>query len=471
MKCFRPLVATITVVLLVVLTGCRAVGPDYETVEWNDPHFDDLPDHAGTPISLKEVASWWQVFDDPVLTNLVESALANNLTLAASLAQVREARARLGVSRAGLLPDVDASGAMSRYRNSDNAGYPSDGNTYQAGFDARWELDIFGRKRRSIEASQADFEASCATFENLWVVVAAETANAYVEYQELQKRLEVAESNLGLQSDTMEIISSRAKAGISDDLAVEQARYNLERTRATIPRIRNGMDQALNALAVLTGVMPGELQVKIGDPEKVLSAPIRTVKGIPAVALRKRPDVRAAERRLAARCASIGIAKADLYPTFALGGSIGLESLDSGTFLEGGSHFYSFGPSVNWPIFHGGSIRANIEIQEALHEQAFINYEATVLNAVKELRNMLSAYVHEYDRLEALQKATQSARDAVDIAQDKYRQGLSDFNSVLDAQRSLLTYEDLVVLSRGAITRDLIGIYKALGGGWQSLGE
>ena len=465
MKIFRPLFLTLIAAVICMLAGCRAVGPDYEAAEWRDPRFDDLSDHEGTQISLEEVASWWHVFDDPVLANLVESALANNLTLAASLAQVREARARLGVSRAGLLPNVDASGAMSRYQNSDNAGLPGDGNTYRAGFDARWELDVFGRTRRSIEAAQADFEASCATFENVWVVVAAETANAYVEYQELQKRLEVAESNLELQSNTLEILSSRAKAGIGDDLAVEQARYNLERTRATIPGILNGMDQALNALAVLTGTMPGELRVEMGNPEKVLSAPIRTVKGIPAVALRKRPDVRAAERRLAARCASIGVAEADLYPTFALGGSIGLESLDSGTFFEGGSHYYSLGPSVSWPIFHGGSIRANIEIQKALHEQAFINYEATVLDSVKELRNMLSAYVHEYDRLDALQKAAQAARDAVDIAQDKYRQGLSDFNSVLDAQRSLLTYEELVVLSRGAIARDLIGIYKALGGG------
>ncbi len=456
---------------ILILAGCKAVGPDYEAVEWREPDLSDLKTHEGDEISANEVALWWHVFNDPVLTKLVESALTNNLTLASSLAQVREARARLGVSRAGLLPDVDASCAMNRYKNSDNAGYPSDGNNYSAGFDARWELDIFGRTRRSIEAAQADFEASCATFENVWVVVAAETANAYVQYQELQKRLEVAESNLKLQSDTLEILSSRAKAGIGDDLAVEQARYNLERTRATIPGFHNGMEQALNALAVLTDVMPGELQVEMGDPEKVLSAPVRTVTGIPAVALRKRPDIRAAERRLAARCASIGVAEADLYPTFALGGSVGLESLDSGTFLEGGSHYYSLGPSISWPIFHGGSIRANVEIQKALHEQAFINYEATVLDAVAELRNMLSAYVHEYDRLDALQKAAKAARDAVDIAQDKYRQGLSDFNSVLDAQRSLLTYEEMVVLSRGAIARDLIGIYKALGGGWQSLGE
>ena len=470
MKIFFPFAAVLSAfALLLVLSGCKAVGPDYEGVAWNDPRVDDLHDHEGSEITLQEVATWWRVFDDPVLTNLVESALMNNLTLADSLAQVREARARLSVSRAGLLPAVDAVGAYNRFRNSDNAGLPGNGDNYRAGFDASWELDIFGRRRRSAEAAQADFEAACATYENVWVVVAAETANAYVEYQELRKRLHVAQSNLELQQDTLEILSSRAKAGIGDDLAVEQARYNMERTRATIPGIRSGMDQALNALAVLTGVMPGELKFAVASPDKVLSVPVRTLTGIPASALRKRPDVRAAERRLAARCASIGVAEADLYPTFALNGSIGLDSLNSGDFLDSDSRFYSWGPSVTWPIFSGGSIRANIEVQKAVHEQAFLNYEKTVLDAVAELRNNLSDYVYEYERLESLQKAAQAARDAVDIAQDKYHQGLSDFNSVLDAQRSLLTYEELVVVSRGRIARDLIGIYKALGGGWQTL--
>jgi len=454
---------------VLVLAGCKAVGPDYEAPLWKAPDLSDLKTHEGSVIEPAEVALWWRVFDDPVLTNLVEKALCNNLTLADSLAQIREARARLGVSEAGLLPEVDAGGSYQRFRNSDNAGISGDGDHYQAGFDARWELDLFGRRRRSVEAAQAAFEASCATFEHVWVVVAAETARSYVQYQEFQKRIEVAESNLELQRDTLEILVSRARSGLSDELAVEQARYNLERTRATLPGLHSGSEQALNALAVLTGVMPGELDVVIDRNSKVLSAPLRTVTGIPASALRKRPDIRAAERALAARCAEIGVAEADLYPTFALGGSIGLESLDSVDFLKSGSRFYSLGPSVSWPLFRGGSIRANIEIKKALHEQAFISYEATVLDAVAELRNVMSAYVREYERLDALQKAAQAARNAVAIAQDKYRQGLADFNGVLDAQRSLLTFEELVVISQGLTSRDLIGIYKALGGGWEPL--
>ena len=470
MKC-KSFISGAFAAIVLLMAGCIAVGPDYEGVEWREPDLSDLRGLDGAEITMQEVARWWRVFDDPVLTNLVERALGNNLTLADALAQVREARARLGVSRAGLLPEVDASGAWQRFRNSDNAGVPGDGDNYRAGFDARWELDLFGRTRRSIEAARADFEAACATYENVWVVVAAETAGAYVDFQELSKRLEVAGNNLRLQKDTLEILTSRAQAGIGDDLAVEQARYNMERTRATIPGIRSGMERTLNALAVLTGEMPGELKLEMGNPEKVLSAPVRTITGIPAAALRKRPDVRAAERRLAARCASIGVAEADLYPTFALNGSIGLESLNSGDFLDAGSRFYSWGPSVRWPVFSGGSIRANIEVRKAQHEQAFLDYEATVLDAVAELRNVMSAYVNEYERLDSLTKAAEAARNAVEISRDRYRQGLTDFNSVLDAQRSLLTYEELMVVSRSLIAKDLIGIYKALGGGWRPLEE
>jgi len=454
---------------VLALAGCKAVGPDYKRPEWKEPVLNDLKTHQGTEITVNEVALWWKVFDDPVLTNLVEQALCNNLSLADSVSRIREARARLGISKAGLLPEVDASGAYNRYRYSDNAGFPGDGDHYQVGFDARWELDIFGRRRRSVESAQAAFESSCATFEHLWVVVAAETAVSYAKYQELQKRLEVAQRNLSIQQDTFEIVESRAKSGIGDELAVEQAKYNLERTRATIPGLHSSSDQALNALAVLTGVMPGELKFKIVSTDKMLSAPIRTLSGIPAEALRKRPDIRAAERELAARCAEIGVSEADLYPSFALGGSIGLESLELADLAAGESHFFSFGPSISWPVFRAGSIRANIEVQKALHEQAFIHYESTVLDAVAELRNVMSAYVREYERLEALDNAADAARNAVAVSQDLYKQGLTDFNSVLDAQRSLLSFEELVVISQGLIAKDLIGIYKALGGGWQPL--
>jgi NodT family efflux transporter outer membrane factor (OMF) lipoprotein len=452
--------------VLLIIAGCKAVGPDYDGVRWRAPILDDLPDQSGDSVTMREVVQWWQVFDDSELIILVEQALTNNLTLAGALSQLREARARLGISHAGLLPEIDVNGAWNRFRRSDNAGMPGKDNNYRAGFDARWEIDIFGRRRRSIEAAQADFEAACATYENVWVVVAAETANAYLTFQELRKRLDVARSNLDIQEGTLDILKSRAEAGIGDRLAVEQARYNMEQTKASIPALQSGITEALNALAVLVGVMPGKLALEHTNHEKILTAPLKTLVDIPADALRKRPDIRAAERRLAARCASIGVAEADLYPTFALGGSLGLEALNSGDFLDPSSRFYSWGPTIIWPVFSGGSIRANIEMQKARYDQAFFDYEKSVLSAAAELRDKLSAYVYEYQRLKALREATDAAREAVEISQDQYRQGLADFTSVLDAQRSLLSFEELVVVSRATIARNLIGVYKALGGGW-----
>ena len=458
--------ASIVIVLLTLLAGCKAVGPDYEKPQATDPAA-PLPQMiAGEVVSTAEVAAWWTVFGDPVLTNLVTRALEGNLTIRGAVAKVREARARLGISRAGLLPEVDASGAYQRFRNSDNAGAPGDGDFYKAGFDASWELDVFGRRRREVEAAQAAFDAEAATLENVWVSLAAETASTYVELQTLRQRLAVAQTNLTFQVQTLELVAARAKAGLGDLLAVEQARYNLERTRATIPGLQSQEEAAFNALAVLTGVMPGELAAELSGPAPIPSAAPRILAGIPSDLLRRRPDVRAAERRLAAQTARIGEAEADLYPTFRLSGSVGLESFDERSFIESSSRFFGIGPGIVWPVFRGGSIRANIEVQNALQEQALAAYEQAVLEAVRELRDALAAYGREYARLEALTKAANAARDAVAIARNQYANGISDFNSVLDAQRSLLVFEEAVTVSKGAITENLIRVYKALGGGW-----
>ena len=453
-------------VLFLVLAGCKAVGPDYLPPALPEPTA-VLPQPAdGKAVSPQELSSWWTAFGDPSLTRLIEQSLSSNRTLRAATAKVREARARLSVSRAGLLPEVDAAGAATVFRNSDNAGVPGDGDHYQAGFDASWELDLFGRRRRAVETAQASLEAEYATLENVWVSLAAETARTYSELQTVRRRQTVARFNLALQSETLDILTSRSQAGLADELAVEQARYNLERTRATLPGLQGSEDTARNALAVLVGVLPGELAA-----EQMASAPIpavspRILAGLPADLLRRRPDVRAAERQLAAQTARIGEATADLYPTFRLNGSVGLESLDAGDFFKKDSRLFTLGPSVSWPIYRAGSIRANIEVQSALQEQALAAYEQTVLEAVRELRNALSDYAREYERKDSLTRAAAAARVAVTIAQDRYKNGLTDFNSVLDAQRSLLTFEEASVISEGAITLHLIRVYKALGGGW-----
>ena len=452
--------------LLLLLAGCAAVGPDYSAPTVAEPVAPLPPAADGAELSHEETAAWWATFSDPVLTQLIGQTLSSNRTLRVATAKVREARARLGISRAGLLPEVDAAGAYNRFRNSDNAGAPGDGDHYRAGFDASWELDIFGRRRRAVEAAQAAFESEAATLENVWVSLAAETANAYVGLQTARRVLEVAQTNLVLQTETLELLVSRVAAGLSDELAVEQARYNKEQTRAAIPRLQAEAETFLNALAILTGTMPGELHTAIEAAVSIPTAPLRRLAGIPADLLRRRPDIRAAERALAAQTARIGEATADLYPTFMLNGSIGLESLEASDFFKGESRFFTFGPAVAWPIFRAGSIRANIEVQNARQEQALAAYELAVLGAVRELRDALSDYAREHERQEALAKAADAARSAVAIAQDQYKNGLADFNNVLDAQRSQMNFEEAVTRSEGIVSANLIRVYKALGGGW-----
>lgn len=451
------------------LAGCAAVGPDYRAPEMTTPVAEMPSAIEGKDISSEEAAVWWKAFHDPVMTELINQALSSNRTMRAAVASVREARARLRISEAGLLPTLDASGSYTRFRNSDNGSAPGHGDTYRAGFDVAWELDVFGRQRRSVEAAQAALDAEYASLEDVWVTLAAETALTYVELQTVRRKLDVAATNLLVQSQTLELVKSRAQSGISDELALEQSRYNMEQTRATIPSLQSSEEAALNALAVLVGVMPGELDERLSASAPIPEIEPRTLLGIPSDLLRRRPDVRMAERQLAAQSARIGVAEADLYPTFRLIGSVGLDSLESGDFFQGGSRFYSVGPGVSWPIFRGGSIRANIEVQNALQEQALANYEQTVLSAVAELRSALAAYGREYARRDALLRAQASAAEAVDIAQNQFINGISDFNSVLDAQRSLLSFGDQVANSDGLITSNLIRVYKALGGGWASL--
>ncbi len=460
------------VLIFFLLAGCKAVGPDYQAPD-TAVSGAALPQTFadGTSLTPEEAAAWWKVFGDQRLTKLVERALSENRTMRAAVARVREARSRLGISRAGLLPEVDVGGAYTRYRNSDNVAAPGQGDHYRVGFDAAWEIDFFGRRRRAIEAAQATFEAECATLEHAWVSLAAETASVYVELQTTRRCLEVAHNNLKLQSQTLELVKSHFDSGLGNKLAVEQARYNLERTRATIPVLKRNEETALNALEVLTGVMPGEMREETAVAAPVPSAAPRILVGIPAEFLRRRPDVRAAERRLAAQSARIGEARADIYPTFRLTGSVGLESLDKGDFGEYGSRFFGITPQVVWPIFRAGSIRANIEVQSALHEQALAAYEQVVLESVAELRDALSAYGREYERRQALIDAAHAARNAVALAEEQYKNGLVDFNTVLDAQRSLLAFEETVVLSDGQITGSLIRVYKALGGGWSVFEE
>jgi NodT family efflux transporter outer membrane factor (OMF) lipoprotein len=441
--------------------GCVSVGPDYE-----EPEQPAIGTATSNSLSTVE---WWKQFNDPALDHLVTEALQNNKDLKSAFARVREARAQLGMARGRFGPEVDLNGSATRYKASENAysfagGKPQ--SLYSAGFDALWEIDLFGGTRRSVEAAVADWQAQQANLGDVQISVAAETAGAYLDLLTYQRVLAVAKSSLAAQQDTLDLLTSRYAAGLSNELAVQQARYNLESTRASVPPIEASIEASRNALAVLVGQMPGRVDFATNG---IVSFVEVELNGIPADVLRRRPDVRRAERQLASATARIGQSTAELYPKFNLVGSIGLESLKASTLLEADSQRWSIAPGVSWPIFHMGAIRNNIHVQEARQEQALAAYETAVLNAVREVRNALVDYRTERERRETLARAVSAAQTSEAVANDLYKNGVTDFNNVLDAQRSLYILQRELAVSEGRIASNTIRLFKALGGGWEPM--
>jgi NodT family efflux transporter outer membrane factor (OMF) lipoprotein len=464
-------ILVLAVFIVPALAGCGAVGPNYTRVAPKAPekwHAELQNGMRAGQLNTETIARWWTTLNDPELTSLAERAVKGNLTLKDAQSRLREARALRGISQAGLFPTLDAGASFTKSRGSENSGTKTESKLYAAGFDASWELDVFGGVRRAVEAAQASLEATQADLNNVLVSLMAEVALNYVEVRTFQARLSAAHANIKTQQETYELNRSRYETGIIDELAVQQALYNLERSRSQIPTLEIGLEAAKNRLAVLMGENPGALHQELGRIKPIPVPPITIAVGVPAETLRNRPDIRIAERNLAAQTALIGVATADLYPKFRLSGTIGLESISSKDFFDGASRTWSIIPGVSWNIFDGGAIRQNIKVQTARQEQALIQYESAVLNAQEEVENILVAFAKEQRRRDYLARATEAARQADLMARDRYEAGLVDFNNVLSAQLSLLSFQDELVQSDGAVTTNLVRLYKALGGGWQS---
>jgi len=471
---FRSVLTTLTAILL--LAGC-AVGPDYKaptlnaTKRWHSPLEGGLEPETPDPQTL---AQWWTTLNDPLLTSLEERAVKGNLDLKMALYRVRQARAMRGMERAKLFPFLD-SGASAQESRSSAYGVEmhhgkrrgEEGKLYQVGLDSSWELDVFGGTRRAVEAAQAQVEAAQEGLHDVLVSLTAEVALNYVEVRTYQARLAAAKANMEAQRHIYKLNLSRYKAGLIDELAVQQSLYVLENTRSQIPQLETALEKAMNRLAVLLGQQPGTLHKELEDPRAIPVPPLKVAVGIPAETLKHRPDVRRAERELAAATARIGETKAQLYPFFNLKGTIGLESVSSGHLWEWVSRTSGFGLQVFWQIFHAGALRQQVKLEEARQQEALARYRQTVLQALEEVENALIAYAKEQQRLEALNKATQAAREAYQLAWDRYKAGLVDFTNVMDAQRSLQIYQDRLAESQGTVASDLIRIYKALGGGWR----
>lgn len=463
---FLPAVA----VTLLGLTACATVGPDYTQPALNLPTGWSRQDQTAQPVvnaaESGDLSQWWRTLDDPLLSGLIDQAMLASPDLRSARARLREARARTSAASAGRYPSVTVSGSASRSESSGESGSGAARELFSVGFDANWELDLFGGIARGIEAAEADLESSVASLYDARVTVAAEVATNYVEVRSLQIRLGIARDNLASQSETLQLTEWRAQAGLVSSQDVEQARSNREQTRAQIPSLEAALAEAEHRLEILLGVSPGSLHERLAPTGVLPSLPGQIAVGIPADTLRQRPDVRAAERALAAETARVGVAEAARYPSFTLSGSIGLEALTLGSLGNSGAATSSLLAGITAPIFDAGRLRNQVEIRDAVREQALVTYERTVLTALQEVENALVSLVRTRERVEALAIATGSAGSAAEMARQRYSAGLIDFQSVLDTQRTVRTIEDSLATSRADGVLALIRLYKALGGGW-----
>ncbi len=417
--------------------------------------------------------SWWKSFHDPELDSLILRAGQSNLNLRAAVARVREARATVRVISADYGPTIDATGSYARQRYSGNGfppfppGVPLDADVYQAGFDAAWELDVFGGTRRAVEAARADAAAAEFGRRDLLITIEAEVARNYVEARAFQRRLEVVNSNIRAEAEILALTRDRFINGLTGELDVQQADALLSATQAQVPGFEGGFRSAVYNLGLLLGQPPGALLDELTNNAPIPAAPPAVPAGLPAELLQRRPDVRQAERQLASATSRVGVAVSDLYPKFSLTGNVGLESLSAGDWFTAGSRFWSAGPTAQWRLFDYGRIRANVRVQNARVDQALAAYEQSMLAAFTDVETALTAYAKEQTRRQSLEHAAQANDQAVTLALDLYRHGLADFLRVLESQRSLYESQDAVIESDRAVSSDLIELYKALGGGWK----
>ena len=468
--------------LLVLAAGC-AVGPDYVRPETDTAETWSESLDASLSADPVEYGAWWTVFEDPALEQLIEIASRENLPLQIAAARILEARAVLGISRGLRFPQQQQlAGHAARVSLSENAPNVAIADqafsSYEVGFDAAWELDVWGRLRRGVEAADADYGRALAGFDDTLVTVTAETARAYILLRTFESRLRLAQENVAIQNETLRIAEVRFENGAVTELDVTQSRALLRDTEALIPSLETGVRQTKHAISTLIGRPPGQLTELLRQEPSIPSAPAEIAIGVPVDLLRRRPDVRIAEFQAAAQSARIGIAKSDLYPRFSLLGSIGFatssdgglqsNNADTGDLFSSDSVRYTVGPAFSWPIFNYGRLRNNVKVQDARFQQAALNYQNTVLEAAREVEDALAAYLRSQTRVGYLTDSVTDARRSVEFALVQYRQGSTTYQRVLDTQRFLVRQEDQLASTQGDVALNLVATYKALGGGWET---
>jgi multidrug efflux system outer membrane protein len=457
--------AVVTATLLLIECGCAFYLPHSVTplsVPVDVPAAWSATD-AVAAADATSLAQWWQRFDDPLLGTLVNQALRANTSVNTAQAALKQAGALRDVAAASLWPTVVASASA---QHTTTGGH-SNGNSFQAGADGRWVPDIFGANHSALRAAEATVEASSASLGDIQVLVAAEVGLSYITLRSAQTRLTIASENLAIEEETLQIAQWREQAGLGSSLEAEQARGQTEQTRALLPALRTNIGQASHALAVLTGQPPAALSTLLAAVRPVPTADDDVALSIPAETLRQRPDVRAAERQMAAALARVDQARAARAPSFALGGSLGLSALTLGTLTSGASAVSALVASTAVPVFDGGAARAQVRAQQAALEQAQLAYQAGVLAALQDVEDALIALDGDRNRLLSLRNAADAATNASLLARQRYRSGLVDFQTVLDTQRTQLGTQDGVASASADVSADHVRLFKALGGGWR----
>jgi multidrug efflux system outer membrane protein len=455
--------------LIASAVAACAVGPNYTRPQTPTPsHFSEA--ESAVYSGEEGPARFWRQFDDATLDGLVADALAANHDLRIALARWQEARAVHRETRFDLIPTVTASGGYTRQElpSAQSFGLGAlDERYYDAGFDASWELDLFGRVRRGVEAARAEVEGAEAGLRAAQVSVTAEVARTYFELRGQQSELEVAERNVSNERATLELTTSLLDAGRGTEFDTSRAQAQLSSTLATIPPLQSDIARSIHRLAVLTARQPEALSERLGVVRPLPALPSITGVSDPATLLRRRPDIRVAERDLAASTAQIGVAVGDLFPKVTFNGSFGYAAGSPGALGAAGTREYLIGPSISWAAFDLGRVRARIDQAHARNDQALALYEQTVLRALEETENALVAHARARDRLAEVEHEAQASETASHIARARYEGGMVGFLEVLDAERTQLTAEDQLAQSRTETATSLIAVYKALGGGWQ----
>lgn len=475
MRNIRIAVATLLVAL--TASGCK-VGPNFQSPETQAPAGWSTTGEGWKQAVGAADVRWWEQFGDPQLNSLIERMAKENLDIRIASKRLDEALAFRRQEKAGYLPSVDASAGYQRRRTSETVGSSYlEGNRakpkynpiddYQTGFDATWELDVFGRVRRAVEAADAEIKASAEDQRALLVTLLGETARTYIELRGLQTRLAVVEQNRASQSQTLDLTRRRLEAGIATELDLNRSAAQVASTEAQLPPLRAAVERSLHRLGVLLGKEPGALKAELSATKPIPAIPSEVAVSLPAELIRRRPDVRAAEQNLAAETARIGVAQADLYPRFLISGNLGLQTSSLQHISTGGSRTWGIGPSVSIPLLDRGAIKARVRAQTARTDAALLNYQQTVLTSLEEAENALTNFSQEQARRRSLEQAVAANRKAAALSRELFDKGLIDFLSVLEAQRSLLESEAQLAESTQSVSTGLVAIYKAMGGGWE----